>query len=157
MTLHNWNRASFRDKNFTFSFVMSVVFLIASLFVNFYSGLYATERASNSVTDIILSNIRPYDLDRIFIYGSWAFALTILLVCLQYQKKTPFVLKSVALFVFVRAIFLTLTHIGPFPTQIAIDSETFLDRIFISGGGLFFSGHTGMPFLLALLFWGNKP
>jgi hypothetical protein len=56
-----------------------------------------------------------------------------------------------ALFLVVRAVFVSLTHIAPSP----IDPQKpapFLNAIFF-GSDQFFSGHTGMPFLIALCFW----
>jgi membrane-associated phospholipid phosphatase len=59
-----------------------------------------------------------------------------------------------------------LTHIGPFPTQATFGTSTqhivtaifgkdlFLS--FFSGNDFFFSGHTGLPFLMALVYWKNK-
>lgn len=146
----------FRNKKFLVSFFIALVLLVASVFVSYYAGLYATEKASNSVTDIILSNIPVFDVDAIFIYGPIVFWAIICLICLFNPQKFPFILKSVALFVFVRAIFISLTHIGPFPTQAAMENG-FIER-FISGpgGDLFFSAHTGLPFLMALVFWQEK-
>ena len=106
------------------------------------------------MTDIILSNTRTYDLDTIFIYGSWAFVAFITYLCVRNPLKVPFILKSIALFALIRSLFITLTHIGPFPTHIAIDPTSFI-RYFVFGGDLFFSGHTGLPFLLSLIFWDN--
>ena len=45
-----------------------------------------------------------------------------------------------------------LTHLGPSPEKTPIDDGIFLGRL-LSGNDLFFSGHTGLPFLLALIFW----
>ena len=144
----------FKNPQFRWSILWAFVLFIASLFINFYAGIYATEKASNPVTDIILSNTRTYDLDTLFVYATWAFVAFILYVCLKKPWKAPFILKSIALFVLIRAVFITLTHIGPYPTQIAINPQSFLNY-FIFGGDLFFSGHTGLPFLLALVFWHN--
>jgi membrane-associated phospholipid phosphatase len=52
-----------------------------------------------------------------------------------------------------------LTHISPFPTHAMIESAFFNKEVFagiFTGNDLFFSGHTGIPFLLALIFWKNK-
>ena len=60
-----------------------------------------------------------------------------------------------ALFLLIRAVFISLTHIAPSP----IDPQNpapFLNSIF-HGGDLFFSGHTGLPFLAALAFWHIPP
>ena len=142
------------DKKLLKSIGVSLLFLLFSIVINFYAGTYATVNASSPVTDIILSNIRVYDLDGTFIYGSLLFFLFALFLCLANPKKIPFVVKSVALFVTIRSIFITLTHIGPFPSQIVINSDILSKLTF--GADLFFSGHTGMPFLLALIFWKNK-
>jgi membrane-associated phospholipid phosphatase len=78
-------------------------------------------------------------------------------------KRLPFTLKSIALFILVRSLFITLTHLGPYPDRIPLDIHTMLMSrwnvgnllTFGSGGDLFFSGHTGLPFLFALIFWKN--
>ncbi|MCX6757735.1 MAG: phosphatase PAP2-related protein [Candidatus Nomurabacteria bacterium] len=148
-------KVHFSEKKFVFSVVSALMLFVVSLFVNFYAGMYATERASNSVTDIVLSNIRSFDVDSLFIYGGFIIFIVITLFCLFEPKKLPFIIKSVSLFVLIRSLFITLTHIGPFPSQIDITSENFLTN-FIFGGDLFFSGHTGLPFLMALIYWDNK-
>ena len=53
----------FTNKKYLYSFALSIAILVAGLVANFYAGMYATESASSSVTDIILSNTRAYDLD----------------------------------------------------------------------------------------------
>ncbi|MDB5266360.1 MAG: conserved rane protein of unknown function [Parcubacteria group bacterium] len=145
----------FKNHSLKRSLVMGILLLLASLVVNFYAGVYATERASNPVTDIILSNVPVYDLDEIFVYGSWILVAFIAYVCVKNLRKTPFTLKTIALFVLVRALFITLTHLGPFPHAAVINPASFI-RYFVFGGDLFFSGHTGLPFLLALVFWKDR-
>ena len=142
----------FRNKDFLVSFISSILILLASLVVNFYAALYATEKAGNAVTDLILDNIRVYDVDGIFIYGPivlWTFVAFILLA---HPHKIPFALKAVGLFVLIRSFFVTLTHLGPFPTRVDVPLVNIISN-FTSGKDLFFSGHTGLPFLLALIFW----
>ncbi len=144
----------FKNRKFIISLVSSFLLLLISICINFYAGTYATERASNSVTDIILSNTRVYDLDGMFVYGSFLFAIFIAFICFYRPNKIPFTLKSISLFIVIRSIFITLTHLGPFPSQAIINSDILSKLSF--GGDLFFSGHTGMPFLLALVFWRDK-
>ena len=144
----------FTNKKFLTSVIISFIFLIVALIINFYAGTYATERASNSVTDIILSNTRAYDLDGFFVYGTMVFLFFIVFIFLLRPNKIPFTIKSIALFVITRSIFISLTHLGPFPSQIVISSD-FLSK-FSFGADLFFSGHTGLPFLLSLIFWKDK-
>ena len=141
------------NKDFLLSSGVAVIFLILSLVINFYAGTYATLRASNAVTDIVLSNIRVYDVDGVFVYGAIILWIFIALLCVFEPKRIPFVFKSTALFVLIRSIFISLTHIGPFPSQLVIESD--LLAKFTPGGDLFFSAHVGLPFLLALIFWEN--
>jgi len=133
---------------------MAVFLLVASLLINWYAGTYATEKASNAVTDIILSNIAPRDVDVVYVYGPIVFWLFIAFLCFKDLHKLPFTFKSIALFVAIRSVFVSLTHIGPFPSQIPIESD--LISWFAFSGDLFFSGHTGLAFLMALVFWDNR-
>ena len=144
----------FSNKKFLTSAIMAIVFLGIGLVANFYGGVYATESASSPVTDIILSNTKAYDLDGVFIYGTFLLIFCSIFVSLYDPKTIPFVGKSVGLFYVIRSIFISLTHIGPFPSQIVIHSD--LLSKFTFAGDLFFSGHTGLPFLMALIFWRNK-
>src|ERR1035437_8725144 len=139
----NWIKkikTCFADRKFIVSFIYAFLFLTISLFINYYAGTYATERASSPVTDIILSNIRVFDVDGIFIYGSIIFVIFITIVCFYNPKKIPFTLKSIAFFTITRAIFISLTHIGPFPTQIDMDPSRIMSIMnkFTFGGDLFF-------------------
>ena len=145
----------FSNKDFIKSFVTAFLLLIISLFVNFYASMYATKVASTPVTDIILSNIRVYDVDMIFVYGPWIFWLFITVITISKPFRIPFIVKSIALFVLIRSVFITLTHIGPFPTATLIEPSRFISD-FTSTGDLFFSAHTGLPFLMTLVFWKDK-
>lgn len=145
----------FTNNDYLLSFLYSGLMIAGSLVITFYANLYATEKASNSVTDIVLDNIRVYDVDLLFLYGPillWAFVVYILF---NNPNRIPFTLKSVGLFAIVRSIFTILTHLAPFPTHTNV-SLSGLMGYFTSGKDLFFSGHTGLPFLLALIFWDSK-
>lgn len=128
------------------------LFLVGSIIINHFASVYADIWASNSVTDIVLDNIPVMDVDSVLSYGALFFAIFIVIAALFFLKRIPFILKSIALFIFVRSIFIMLTHLGPSPEKTPIDDEIFLGRL-LSGNDLFFSGHTGLPFLLALIFW----
>lgn len=149
----NNHRHYLKNRKFLTNALMAVVLLSISLVVNFYSGIYASKQASNSVTDLILSNIRVFDVDFIFTYGSLVFWAFIAFLCFKDLNKLPFTFKAIALFVLIRSLFITLTHIGPFPTSLVIDSN--IINKFSFTGDLFFSAHTGLPFLMALIFWEN--
>ncbi len=145
----------FSDKRLLWSSLFGLILLIGSVFVNYYAGTFAAERASNAVTDVILSNTRVYALDGIFIYGSLLLCVFISILCLVRPERIPFTVKTIALFVLIRSLFITLTHIGPFTTHAIIDPKSIIND-FSFGADLFFSGHTGLPFLMALIYWENK-
>jgi membrane-associated phospholipid phosphatase len=133
------------------SLLEAIILFIISVYVTHYASLYAENRASGSVADIILSNTRVYDFEFLFVYIAIVLALFVLVLCLRFSKAAPFLLKSVSLFIIIRSIFVSLTHIGPFPLKLELESG--LLNFITSGNDLFFSGHTGLPFLIALIFW----
>lgn len=143
-----------RDGEFLLSVGLSLAFLLTSFVINYFAGIYTTESASSPVTDIILSNIPVFDVDGIFIYGPFVLWTFVTGLIFAKPQRIPFVLKSIALFVVIRSGFVTLTHIGPFPSSVTFDSN--LLKYFTSANDLFFSGHTGLPFLMALVFQKNR-
>jgi len=149
------HKAYWRHKEFMSSVVFGTALLVISIVTNFYAGIYATEMASAPVTDIVLSNIRLYDVDAIFIYGPLVLWFFVTILCLRDPKRIPFILKNIALFVLIRSVFIVLTHVGPFPDQASFDYTSEMIKNFTFGGDLFFSAHTGLPFLMALVFWNN--
>ncbi|MDB5245535.1 MAG: superfamily C-terminal [Parcubacteria group bacterium] len=144
-----------KQRDFQRRFLLSLSLFALSCVVNFYAGTYATREASSSVTDIILSNTRVYDVDILFVYGALLLVIFIAGLCFARPRRFPFVLFSLSVFIFTRSIFISLTHIGPFPEHVALDLGTIASK-FMFGGDLFFSGHTGIPFLMALLFWRER-
>lgn len=149
----------FSDKSFVLSFLSGVVLIVLGFLSQFYSSIYATYASSDSVTDIILSNTRAYNVDLIFVYGTVVLFFLIVFIGFSRLNFLPFVMKSVAVFTLIRSVFVSLTHIGPFVNRIVISSAFFRDyffRVIFTGNDLFFSGHTGLPFLMALIFWDNK-
>ncbi|MFH1254929.1 MAG: phosphatase PAP2-related protein [bacterium] len=143
-----------KNRVFAVSAIIGILFFIASLFVNYNAIKYAAIKAGNSTTDILLDNLPVVNTDIIFSEGIIFFVMFIILLLILNPKIIPFVFKSVSLFICVRSIFILMTHLGPIPNHIAVDFDSF--KYFSSGADLFFSGHTGLPFLMALLFWENK-
>ncbi|MCX6752211.1 MAG: phosphatase PAP2-related protein [Candidatus Nomurabacteria bacterium] len=149
----------FTDKSFLLSFLGGILLLAISLYIQFFVSGYVNSLPSAPVTDLILSNTRVYDVDLIFVYGSVLLLFVGIFVGLKSVNYAPFIMKSVALFTMIRSVFVSLTHISAFPTHVVISSVFFNKEVFngiFTGNDLFFSGHTGLPFLLALIFWDNK-
>ena len=154
-TLKRRYREAYARPGYAASVALSILALAASLVVSSFAVAFATERASNSVTDIILSNTPVFDVDGIYVYGALCFIAFIIALCALYPKRLPFTLYSMALFFVTRSIFVSLTHLGPFSPHTQIDFGTTIQRMFF-GDDYFFSGHTGSPFLMALMYWREK-
>lgn len=136
--------------------IEGIFLLMLSLVVSYYAGVFAADHESFPVTDIILSNIRPFDVDWIFAYGPVILWVFVGFLCLRHPQRIPFTLKSIALLILIRSLFVPLTHVGPFPVQASVDYGGYFLQYFTSGADLFFSAHTALPFLMALLFWEDK-
>ena len=156
----------FADRAFLVSFAIAIFMLAAALMISVYAVEYATASVSSSVTDVVLSNIGPFDVDGLFVNGAVAMALFMILVCLWNPKRMPFTIKTISIFILTRSLFIVCTHIGAFPTHVTInpDSQNLLEDIigtklyasFFLGNDSFFSGHTGLPFLMAFLYWDKR-
>ncbi len=136
------------------SLLEAVIIFIVSVFATHYASKYAAIKAGNHVEDIILSNTRVYDFEFIFVQGAIMLSLFVIALCFKFRKTAPFVIKAASLFIIIRAMFVSLTHIGPYPLKLELESG--LLNFITSGNDLFFSGHTGLPFLIALIFWDHK-
>lgn len=142
----------FSDAYFRRSLAEGFLLYATSMVLIFYAISYATNKASNYVEDIVLSNIPAFDVRFLFVYGTFAAVIILLAALLKYPHRLPFALKGIAVFFIVRAVFISLTHLGPFPLEEAPLPAPVLNSMFF-GGDQFFSGHTGLAFLGALVFW----
>jgi hypothetical protein len=145
------------QKMFYLQLLTGVLFMAISLFFNYYAQAYTLTHSSNYVSDIILDHLPAKNVDDVFLEGMLIFIAFVTIICLHKPGRIPFVLKASALFIFTRAIFITLTHLAPPLHSVTVVPESFWERL-LSGSGddLFFSGHTGFPYLMALIFWDNK-
>ena len=149
-------REHFSRREFRVVFFLSLLYFAASVVVSFYAINYATESASNSVTDIILSNVRAFDVDALFAYGTLLLIAFMTRLLLVHPKRAPFSLFSIGTFYLIRSAFTSLTHLAPFPSTPPNGDWGVLLGHFLFGGDLFFSGHVGLCFLMALIFWRDK-
>lgn len=133
------------------SLLEAVLLFVTSVYVTHFASKYANIKASNHVEDIVLSNTRVYDFEFLFVQGAIMLSLFVVALCFRFRTTAPFLVKTVSMFIMIRALFVSLTHIGPYPFKLELESGL-LDFI-TSGNDLFFSGHTGLPFLIALIFW----
>lgn len=145
------------NSGFSYSAASGVVLFLLSVAVNYFATMYASERVSLPVTDVILNNIPVLEVGWIIVYGALLLSLFTILVMFNDPRRIPFVLKSMALFIVIRSVFVSLTHLGPFLPEHAIDHIRIFNILGLTTtADLFFSGHTGIPFLLSLIYWDDK-
>ncbi len=147
---HYW-----RQSQFSQSALVGLVMFVTSLYINRVASLYATAQASNPVSDLLLDNLPVMNVDWIVNDMAVLFGFFMLFLILWQPRRIPFVFKSVALFITVRAGFIVFTHLAPFPDRIYLDPDDIF-RTLTYGGDYFFSGHSGMPYLFALIYWQEK-
>lgn len=152
----NRHKTFWLQKNFLFNAGLGLALLAVSFFVSYFANSFTLSHASNSVRDIILDNVPVYDVSWLFLDGGIAFLLILVVILVLEPKFIPFTLKTIALFILVRSFFMILTHLAA-PVHDVIQTDNFLERMLAgSGDDLFFSGHTGLPFMLGFIFWDQK-
>ncbi|MHB8710584.1 MAG: phosphatase PAP2-related protein [Minisyncoccota bacterium] len=139
----------------TLAFFMLGIAYVLEHFANVYELAYSARPTTTYVGDLLLDNLPVINLNLIIIEGAFlSIVLGALFVFLN-PRYILFSLKSLALFITIRAFFISLTHVGIYPGNID-PGLGFFDGIYSYLNfqtGFFFSGHTALPFLMALIFW----
>lgn len=142
------------------SLYFGVLLLALSLLVHVQAGHYSARSAalSNFVGDLFLDNFPALDIDFLVVQGALLFWVAAIMLLAARPRYLLFSIKAIALFVIFRSFFVSLTHIGIYPGEIPLDSGvgSRLYNLLTFQGNFFFSGHTGLPFLFALVFWGER-
>ncbi len=142
------------------SLVSALVLVGIALIVQRYADIYVSKVAGVPVSDIILDNIPTIDIDVLIVQGALIFTLVAAILVVVRPKYIIFTIKTLALFIIVRSFFISLTHLGISPNELQFDTSNIgynlYNFLFNTRGDFFFSGHTGVPFLFAFIFWREK-
>lgn len=146
------------DKTIRRDVAVSVFLLISSIILTFAARAYANDYTGYIVPDILLDNLPVVNVSILFFQGALLFVFFVVCFVLYQPRFIPFTLAASALFFFVRAFFMVMTHLSPPSTEYYsyVTHEHHIREVLFtvsSGSDLFFSGHAGFPFLLALIFW----
>ncbi len=133
--------------------LVGLAFLGFSVWLNFTAGTYAYNHMSNGVADLLLDNLPTYDVSLLFIEGAAVMVLGIFVMCVVYPQRFFDVTATIALMYLFRAGAISLTHLGPPLAMGDMGLANTITGRFVQGADYFFSGHTALPFLAALLFW----
>jgi len=143
-------------RSFLGALLLLTLSFVAQHVATSYALSYSTRPTSTYVGDLVLDNLPVINLNFIIIeMALFAIVLGVVLVVTFRPRYILFSVKALALFIATRALFMSLTHIGIYPGHIAPGSGLFdsIYAYFNMQTGFFFSGHTGMPYLMALIFW----
>jgi hypothetical protein len=155
-------RAEYRSvftKEHSRSLHVAFFILALSLIFQYYAGVYSNHVATQYVGDLLLDHLPVVNLNVIIVEGAlWAILFSAILLLMK-PRYIIFTLKTVAVFLALRSVFVAVTHLGIYPGQV-VPGPGFFDQLYLALGletGYFFSAHTGLPILMALIFWDEKP
>lgn len=156
--MHKLFRKDFYTQQKIRSLISALIFLSLAILFQSYVSSYSTRVSGGSVPDLLLDHLPIINLNWVIVEGALAVIVGTIVLLFYKPEYLIFTLKAVAIFVITRAVFLAVTHVGVYPGQIGPDNG-FFDRIYKSLDfevGLFFSGHTGLSYLMALIFWNER-
>ena len=153
-----FNYKGFFTREHVRSLVNALILLALAMIFQFYASAYINRTPGKPGVDLFLSILPVINLNLLIVEGALAAIVFSVILILAKPKYLLFALKAGAIFIATRAMFIAVTHIGIYPGQINPDIG-FFDRIYTGLGleaGFFFSGHTGLPLLMALILWNKK-
>lgn len=156
-----YDRTGFWTRENKQSMYLGLFLVLVSVTLWINAGHYSAHWAADSkyVNDIFLDNLPTLRLNFLIIPVEIAIWCASMILLSLSPKHLLFGIKALALFIIGRAFFVTLTHIGLYPTFFSPDAGELGARFYnliTFQGNFFFSGHTGFPFLMALIFWDRR-
>ena len=149
-----WNkkRLSLLAESLGLLAIALIIQKVADVYVGYLKGTY--------VPDLLLDHLPTVDLDFFIVQGALILTFVIIFLLLVKPRYFSFTIKALALFIITRSFFISLTHLGVSPRQLPLDTDSIgfslYNWLYNSSGDFFFSGHTGTPYLMALIFWHEK-
>ncbi len=150
----------FWDKQHIISLMQGTIIFCIALIIQNSADSYIGKVQGIAVEDLFLSNIPVVNTNFFIIEGALILTFISIVLILLKPKYLLFTLKAFSLFIIVRSFFISLTHLGVDPHQLQIDTDSIgfglYNLLYHAKGDFFFSGHTGLPFLMALILWREK-
>jgi len=154
------NHKNFWKRDNVISLLLGLILLIISLIFQKIANDYVMKTPWTYVWDILLNNVPTFNVDSFIILSTLLFTLVIIGLLLYKPKYILFTIKSLALFIIFRSFFISLTHLGIHPHQITFSPNSIwfwlYDILYNTKNDFFFSWHTGLPFLMWLIFYKKK-
>lgn len=136
------------SKLYILNLIGGFLFCLFSFYLSNCFSEYADSVSGPPLKDFILDKLPILDVNILFFLISLLGWSLLLIYHIVKPNKLPYLLWCFGAFFLVRAFFIVLTHIGP-PVNMLNYQNIFSFNVYKAD--LFFSGHTGAPFFLALL------
>ncbi|MEK7673396.1 MAG: phosphatase PAP2-related protein [Patescibacteria group bacterium] len=151
---HHWG-ILLKDKAFLISLFVGFGLLVAAYASNVLASTYNDVGVYNSVGDLLLDNIRTYNLRFSYTWIMYFIITMIFVYPIFFEPEiVPFSFKTFAMLMFLRSACILMTNLGPpegfFYADMPISFDVLPDLVFRND--LFFSGHTAYPFLAFLIY-----
>lgn len=159
------NKIYFKHKNFWkkdnfWLFCQGIMFFVVAFFIKNFVNNYVDRINTTAVGDLILDHIPTFNFDFLIVQGAIIFSIISFCLIIANPKYISFSLKSLSLFIVIRSFFVSLTHLGTNLHQLVFNENSIgfgiYDFLFNAKSDFFFSGHAGIPFMLAFIFWDKK-
>ncbi|VVB79383.1 Uncharacterised protein [uncultured archaeon] len=157
VSITDWNDWISMLKSHKNLIILSMLFLISAILINYASGFYVDHNTKTvSANDLLLDFLPSIDISPIFIYGAVIIVALFFLYPLLFRlEEFHKAVSQFSLLILVRSFFIILTHLSLPLDAIAVHAPNFLSFLNVQND-LFFSGHTSIPFLGFLLFKNKK-
>jgi hypothetical protein len=147
---------NFWKKEHGFSLLLSLVFFGIALVVQRVADRYVGSLQGIAVQDVLLTMLS----DTVIIISTLILTFIIIDLFLCKPRYLNIGIKAFSLFIITRSFFISLTHLGSSPHELQFSPDSIgyclYNILYNTHGDFFFSAHTGVPFLMALVFWPEK-
>jgi len=150
----------FSNRKNVISVLTGIGLFLVAVIIQTLADKYVGHVQTVVVPDFILDHIPTIDIDGLIIQAVLLLSAITLFVIVIKPKYLAFGLKTLSLFIIIRAFLISLTHLGANPHELVFSPNAFGYRIynllFNTQNDFFFSSHTGAPLLGAFIFWPEK-
>ncbi len=149
-----WGKEIWKHK---YLILISLILVIIATWIDHLAGNYVSQVANvREVPDLVLDNIRPYNLSILFVEGYFLVITIFFIYPLFFKvKRLHETISQFSFLITLRSFFMIFTHLKNPADAIPI-SFPGVFNLLVFENDLFFSGHTAVPFLGFLLFKESK-
>jgi len=143
------------------SLYLGLLLVVLALVIQINAGRHSARYAmiAPATGDLFLDNLPIWHIGFVIVIIAILFWIFSCLLLVRHPSRLLFAIKAIALFIIFRAFFMNLTHLGLYPGAAMPGAGNMgwgFYRHLTFEGNFFFSGHTGFPFLMALIFWDSN-